>query len=77
MIFHYTYGLTTPDTEEAILKECAINNSRKAYVLADDSKFGEISTIKFSGINKCVIITNEKPKDNTYDKKTDIKVVDI
>ena len=53
------------------------NNSRKAYVLADDSKFGEISTIKFSDINKCVIITNEKPKDNTYDKKTDIKVVDI
>ena len=74
---HHTYGLTTPDTEEAILKECAINNSRKAYVLADDSKFGEISTIKFSDINKCVIITNEKPKDNTYDKKTDITVVDI
>lgn len=46
-------------------------------LLADDSKFGEISTIKFSDINKCVIITNEKPKDNTYDKKTDIKVVDI
>ncbi|MDH2336677.1 DeoR/GlpR family DNA-binding transcription regulator [Clostridium perfringens] len=74
---HHTYGLTTPDTEEAILKECAINNSRKAYVLADDSKFGEISTIKFSDINKCVIITNEKPEDTTYDKKTDIKVVDI
>lgn len=73
---HHTYGLTTPDNEEAILKECAINNSRKAYVLADDSKFGEISTVKFSDINKCVIITNEKPED-TYDKKTDIKVVDI
>ena len=74
---HHTYGLTTPDTEEAMLKECAINNSRKAYLLADDSKFGEISTVKFSDINKCVIITNEKPEDNTYDKKTDIKVVDI
>ncbi len=73
---HHTYGLTTPDNEEAILKECAINNSRKAYVLADDSKFGEISTVKFSDINKCVIITNEKPED-TYDKKTNIKVVDI
>ena len=64
--------------EEAILKGMRNrSNSRKAYVLADDSKFGEISTIKFSDINKCVIITNEKPKDNTYDKKTDIKVVDI
>lgn len=74
---HHSYGFTTPDTEEAVIKECAINNSRKAYVLADYSKFGEISTIKFSDINKCNIITNEKPEDNTYDKKTNIKVVDI
>lgn len=74
---HPTYGLTTPDTEEAILKECAIKNSRKSYILADDSKFGEISTIKFSDIDRCTIITNEKPEDNTYDKKTDVKVVDV
>ncbi|MDZ5254269.1 DeoR/GlpR family DNA-binding transcription regulator [Clostridium sp. LIBA-8841] len=74
---HPTYGLTTPDTEEAILKECAIKNSRKSYLLVDDSKFGEISTIKFADIDKCIIVTNEKPEDNTYDKKTDIKVVDI
>ena len=74
---HSTYGLTTPDTEEAILKECAIKNSRKSYLLVDDSKFGEISTIKFADIDKCIIVTNEKPEDNTYDKKTDIKVVDI
>ncbi|EGT3617588.1 DeoR/GlpR transcriptional regulator [Clostridium perfringens] len=73
---HHNYGLTTPDTEEAIIKECAINNSRKSYLLVDDSKFGEISTIKFADIDKCVIITNEKPE-GTYDKKTDIKVVDI
>lgn len=74
---HPTYGLTTPDTEEAIIKECAIKNSRKSYLLVDDSKFGEISTIKFADIDKCIIVTNEKPEDNTYDKKTDIKVVDI
>lgn len=74
---HPTYGLTTPDTEEAVLKEYAIKNSRKAYILADDSKFGEISTIKFSDIDRCTIITNEKPEDNTYDKKTDVKVVDV
>ena len=39
--------------------------------------FNNKEDIKFSDINKCVIITNEKPEDNTYDKKTDIKVVDI
>lgn len=74
---HPTYGLTTPDNDEAIIKNCAIKNSRKSYLLVDDSKFGEISTIKFADIDKCIIVTNEKPKDNTYDKKTDIKVVDI
>ena len=74
---HPTFGLTTPDTEEAIIKECAINNSRQAYVLVDNSKFGEISTVKFSNIDKCTIITNEKPKDSTYEEKTEIKVVDI
>lgn len=74
---HPTYGLTTPDNDEAIIKNCAIKNSKKSYLLVDDSKFGEISTIKFADIDKCIIVTNEKPKDNTYDKKTDIKVVDI
>lgn len=74
---HPTFGLTTPDTEESIIKECAIKNSRKAYVLVDNSKFGEISTVKFSNIDKCTIITNKKPEDNTYEEKTEIKVVDI
>lgn len=74
---HPTFGLTTPDTEEAIIKEYAIKNSRKSYLLVDDSKFGEISTVKFADIDKCTIITNKKPEDDTYEEKTNIKVVDV
>lgn len=71
------FGLTTPDTEEAILKNDAIRLSKQSYVIVDDSKFGEVSSIKFGEISDCTIITNEKPRNKSYDKITEIKVANI
>ncbi|MPQ42735.1 DeoR/GlpR family DNA-binding transcription regulator [Clostridium tarantellae] len=70
------FGFTTPDPEEAIIKECAISKSKQAYVLADYSKFSKSSFMKFAELDECTIITNHKPCKKTYDKITDIKVVD-
>ncbi|TCO68266.1 DeoR/GlpR family DNA-binding transcription regulator [Marinisporobacter balticus] len=73
---HPDYGFTTPDSEEAILKGTAINLSREAFVLADESKFGEAAFVKVSDLKKAVIITNCEIEDcEKYREKTRIKVV--
>jgi DeoR family fructose operon transcriptional repressor len=73
---HYEYGYTTPDSEEAIMKETAINLTKQAYVLADESKFGEVSFCKVSEIKKAEIITNSEIENiNKYKKITTVKVV--
>lgn len=73
---HTEYGLTTPDSEEAILKERAITLSRDAFVLADESKFGEVNFVKIAELDKVTIITNTKSEDyEIYAEKTKIKVV--
>jgi DeoR family fructose operon transcriptional repressor len=73
---HLEYGFTTPDTEEAILKESAIRLSKKAFVLADESKFGEITFVKVANLEDAKIITNNKIENYAkYKIKTEIKVV--
>lgn len=69
-------GFTTPDCEEAIIKQCAINNSKHAFVIADSSKFSEVSFVKFGDVNNCTIITSSNNNLEKYKKLTEIKVVD-
>jgi DeoR family fructose operon transcriptional repressor len=73
---HLEYGFTTPDSEEAILKENAIKCSRQSFVLADESKFGEVSFIKVADLREAVIITNSEVENyEEYKEKTKVKVV--
>jgi DeoR family fructose operon transcriptional repressor len=73
---HIEYGLTTPDSEEAILKENAIKLSKDSFVLADESKFGEVNFVKIVDLDKVTIITNDYIEDyEVYAKKTRVKVV--
>lgn len=73
---HMELGFTTPDSEEAILKENAIKYSREAFVLADESKFGEVSFVKVADLKNAVIITNTRTENyEEYNKKTKVKVV--
>lgn len=51
-------GFTTPDSNEASIKEYAIKHSRKAYVLCDNSKFGLISPVKFADFDDVHIISD-------------------
>ena len=73
---HYKYGFTTPDVEEATLKETAIELSRDPYILADESKFGEVAFVKVADIENATIITNSEIDGyELYKEKTRIEVV--
>lgn len=74
---HPQLGYTTPDQEEAMIKQQAINLSRETYVLADESKFSEIAFAKIADLHEATILTNELDLDTKeqYSSKTKIKVV--
>ncbi|UQD52363.1 DeoR family transcriptional regulator [Bacillus methanolicus] len=76
---HPEFGYTTPDQEEAFIKQTAISLSREAFVLADSSKFSEIAFAKFGDLHEATIITNELDTETSelYKSKTTIKVVTV
>lgn len=69
-----TAGFTTPDIEEARIKEAAINTSYMAFILADRTKFRRVFSVTFAQLNKCCIITDRIP-DNKFLNETVIKEV--
>ncbi len=50
-------GYTTPDINEAIVKETALKHSRQAYILCDSSKFSQITPVSFGEFSDAEIIT--------------------
>lgn len=55
------FGLTTPDINEAMVKEAAMKRCNKAYVLADSSKFDKVSQVSFGeNIDKEIITEYEQ-----------------
>ncbi|MCM3664299.1 DeoR/GlpR family DNA-binding transcription regulator [Mesobacillus subterraneus] len=74
---HPHSGYTTPDQEEAMIKQKAMSLAREAFVLADDTKFSEIAFAKIADLHEAVIITNKIDEDieGQYLSKTSIKVV--
>ncbi len=67
-------GFTTPDIEEALVKEMAIEKSYMAFVLADHTKFKRVFPVSFSSLKKCCIITDSLP-DGKFADETVIKEV--
>jgi len=53
------YGLTTPDSEEAVIKRTAMNLSNSVYFLADSSKFNKVSFCKVGDLEGQKIITDQ------------------
>ena len=53
------YGCTTPDPEEAALKEIAQQHAATAYVLADHSKWNQVHFVKVCGIEEVTIVTDK------------------
>lgn len=67
-------GYTTPDIEEAMIKEAAIKKSYISFILADHSKFLKVFPVTFSKLKKCCIIT-DKLSDKRFADETVIKEV--
>lgn len=56
------YGFTTPDPEEAAIKQQAIKNSAKVFILTDNSKFNTVTFVKVEDIDGATILTNSLNK---------------
>lgn len=53
-------GYTTPDIGEAAVKTAVINQSGAAFILADHTKFGRVSSITFADLEDACIITDKQ-----------------
>lgn len=73
---HCELGFTTPDIEEASIKEAAIKLSKESFILCDSTKIDAVSFVKFADINQCTLISTSNEKINKFKNLTQIKVVD-
>ena len=67
-------GFTTPDTNEAIVKSTAMKQCKDAYILADESKFGQVSSVTFGEFRDACILTEKIPEE--YQESRNISKVD-
>ncbi|WP_208592110.1 DeoR/GlpR family DNA-binding transcription regulator [Gracilibacillus suaedae] len=77
---HPEQGLTTPDPEEASVKQTALSQSQSKYVLADPTKFGEVSFANVADLASVHIITTNGLSDEqqeTISKQTTLEVVPL
>ncbi len=51
-------GFSTPDLKEAMIKKKSMERCRERYVLCDNSKFSQISSVSFADFSSAKIITN-------------------
>lgn len=54
---HPDKGLTTPEINEAVVKEKALRQCNERYILADSSKINQVSSVKFAEFTDAVILT--------------------
>ena len=55
-----TAGYTTPDYNEALVKKTAFEHSLRRYIVADSSKFGNISSVTFASFTDATILTEKR-----------------
>ena len=67
-------GFSTPDYSEALVKQTAVEQARQVFVLADYSKFGNVSSVTFASLERGVIFTDRRPPES-FGAVRNIKVV--
>ena len=72
---HPRYGFTTPDPDEAAVKTAALEQSEECFVLADPSKFDNVSFVKVAELSQATIITSSlsQPVRARYREQTTIQ----
>ncbi len=58
------HGFTTPDPNEALVKQAALQQTAYSYVLADHLKFGVVSSVTFASFDSAVILTETEPPES-------------
>lgn len=74
---HVENGYTTPDPEEAAVKQLASSLSRNTFVLADHSKINKVSFAKILDLENALLIIDSMPAEilDDFRKKTSVKLV--
>ncbi|MCZ8531909.1 DeoR/GlpR family DNA-binding transcription regulator [Psychrobacillus psychrodurans] len=74
---HVENGYTTPDPEEAAVKQLASSLSRNTFVLADHSKINKVSFAKILDLENAMLIIDSMPAEilDDFRKKTSVKLV--
>lgn len=67
-------GFSTPELKEAMVKRKSMENCRDCYILADESKFSQISSVTFAPFEKAIVITTELKQEIYKDCSNIIKV---
>lgn len=57
-----TTGFTTPDSNEAAVKQKALEHCLTKYVLEDSSKFNQVSAVPFADFSDAEILTDTVPE---------------
>ncbi|MGX7031346.1 DeoR/GlpR family DNA-binding transcription regulator [Vagococcus zengguangii] len=74
---HHQYGLTTPEEEEALVKQAIIEHAEETFILADHSKFETINFVKFGELTDGKIITDYLPAKFHSLYKEEIQIVEV
>lgn len=53
-------GCTTPDINEATVKQTAMGQCKMSYMLCDSSKFGNVSSVTFASFAGTIFLTDSK-----------------
>lgn len=67
-------GLTTRDISEAAVKAAAVKQSQRTFILADQSKFGKVSSVSYAALEDVCIITDQLD-DERYARHTAVETV--
>ncbi len=74
------HGLTTPDPDEAYVKQLALHYSDEPFVLCDSNKFSRVTFAKVGDINQVTVITDnglDEKEQQVYQQLTKLKVVKV
>lgn len=52
-------GFTTPDNDEAMVKQISMEHTDTRYVVCDHDKFNQVSTVSFAAFGDAVMITDK------------------
>lgn len=55
-------GFSTPELKEALVKRKSMENCKECYILADESKFNQISSVTFAPFESATVITTGMQK---------------